>query len=433
MMSRWCIRSSALAAALAIAGVARAQSTPEPAAAVTAAPAPVAAPAEPAAPVEAAAPAAPVVAQPVLLQVAPPAPAPAAGPSLRVQTKPLLVPREPAPVEEEVGLLLRPKARVMTGFEVERPHPSAAQGVDDTTDYGMFLDQARVGIEAEIDKLEIDVSADLADAMRPATNASSFNRPPYIRNAYLNLRLDKAFRVRAGRFKRPFSALERTSSGDLPFRGRGLINDLIVEEAQWGDRALGVMLWGRLPGKLRWHVAGMSPTWAPDGDLEANGIDALARLEWEASDGIELGLSGGHKLEVRAGEEINTNAVNADLRVQSGQLSLLLDAMLGQLGQLASPLADAPLAYGVVLYGAYAIPVQPSLALEPVLVFEYADADAEFSGTESVRVVAGLNLVLDEHFRVMPQVEIVRSLEEASALSPWSNAETYYVLLRAQL
>jgi hypothetical protein len=430
-------------ALLGLAGSAHAQSVPSaepPATSVApdATPAPANAP-----PIETAVPgtaapaerAAPDLAPSVQYQAAPaePSAAPAAaGPSLSTQPSPALLPA-PEPAAEEPAIVLRPKARVMTGFEVEREHPSAAQGVDDATDYGMFLDQARVGLEVEIDKLELDVSADFADAIRPATNAAAYDRPPYIRNAHLSLRLHKAFRVRAGRFKRPFSGLELTSSGDLPIRGRGLANGLIVEDAQWGDRALGLMLYGRLPGKLRWHVAGMSPAWTYDGDLEPQGIDALARLEWEASDGIELGLSGGHKLEVRAGEQYDTNAINVDARMQLGKLELMIDAMLAQLGHLASPTTDAPTAYGLVVYGAYRVPVKGDLALEPVLSFEYADADSEFSGTEAVRVVAGLNLLLTDHLRVMPQVELTRSLEEASAVSPWSNAETYYLMFVAQL
>src|SRR5688500_12609668 len=175
---------------------------------------------------------------------------------------------EPAtPPAEPEGPKFVWQGRVMTGFELDKSRPSDEQNGERVTDYGFFLDQARLSLEAEWDDLSIDVSGDLADAIRPKTSSAAFNKPPYLRNAYLNYRVHKAFRIRAGRFKRPMSALELTSSGDLPFRGRGLTNELILEDGQWGDRALGLMLYGRLPGKLRWHVSATNPSWAPDGDL----------------------------------------------------------------------------------------------------------------------------------------------------------------------
>ncbi len=384
--------------------------------------------------------------RPVYEQPAPPPPAsePPPPPAAKIVHVPIAVLQmkaeraadaERAEPELQAPIVWRPEARVMTGFELQRERPSADQGGDATTDYGLFLDQARVGLEAEIDLLSVDVSADLADAIRPRTSASAFNKPPYLRNAYLNLKLHKAFRVRAGRFKRPFSRLELTSSGDLPFRGRGLSNGLIVEDAQWGDRALGLMLWGRLPGKLRWHAAISNPSWAPDNDLEANGLDVLGRLEWEAIDELELGISGGHKLEVRSGSEQHGNAVNADVRVKAGAFSLVLDAMLAQLVSLSAATAGAPasVALGLAAYATYDVKLTTPLRLQPVLFGEFADADADFSRTEAVRVIVGANLLVGDHVRVMPQVELVRPLGTASTLSPWSSGETYTLMLTAQL
>ena len=122
------------------------------------------------------------------------------------------------------------EGRVITGFEVERERPSEEQGGTPVTDYGFFLDQARLSLEGEWKDLQLDISVEIGDAIRPKTSSAALRQPPYLRNAYLNYRVHKAFRIRAGRFKRPFSGLELTSTRDLPFRGRGLGNELIVEE-----------------------------------------------------------------------------------------------------------------------------------------------------------------------------------------------------------
>lgn len=341
---------------------------------------------------------------------------------------------EPAtPPPEAEGPKLVWQGRVMTGFELSRERPSEEQNGERITDYGFFLDQARLSLEGEWDDLSIDISGDLGDAIRPKTSSSAFNKPPYLRNAYLNYRVNKAFRIRAGRFKRPMSALELTSSGDLPFRGRGLTNDLIIDDGQWGDRALGLMLYGRLPGKLRWHASATNPSWTPDGDLESNGVDAIARLEWEPADSVELGVSFGHKLEVRAGHDYNGNAATLDAALDLAGLRVALDAVIAELTTFESQEVDAPIAYGLVGYATYQIPLAGEFALEPVLLGEYADADSEFSRTEAVRMVVGCNLRLADRLRVMPQVELVRPLGTAAAVNPWLASETYYLMFVAQL
>jgi hypothetical protein len=341
---------------------------------------------------------------------------------------------EPAtPPPEPEGPKLVWEARVMTGFELERERPSEEQKGEPDTDYGFFVDQARLSLDAEWNDLSLDISGDLGDAIRPKTSSAAFNRPPYLRNAHLTYRVHKAFRIRAGRFKRPMSALELTSSGDLPFRGRGLANELIIEDGQWGDRALGLMLFGRLPGKLRWHLSATNPSWAPDGDIESNGIDAIARLEWRPADIVELGVSFGHKLEVRAETEHNGNAASLDAALTVAGLHVALDFVLAQLTTQATAEVDAPLAYGLVGYATYQIPLGGDFALEPVLLGEYADADSEFSKTEAVRAIIGCNLRLADHLRVMPQVEITRPVGTAAAINPWSSGETYYLMMTAQL
>lgn len=344
----------------------------------------------------------------------------------------LTVEPEPPAVDPDAPVLVW-EARVMTGFQLEDERPSVEQGGGATTDYDFFLSQARLGLEGEWDDLSLDLSVNFADAIRPRTSSAALRRPPYLRNAYLEYRVHRAFRVRAGRFKRPFSALERTSSGNLPFRGRGLGNGLILEDGQWGDRALGLMFRGRLPGKVRWYLSATNPHWAPDGDLETNGVDVIARLEWKPARVLELGLSAGHKLEVRPNRDISGNALGFDATLEAGGLRVVLDAMLAQLTQEATGGADPPLAYAAVLYATYQIPLGGDFALEPVLLGEYAEADAEFSRTEAIRAVVGVNLRVADRLRVMPQVELRRPIGTAADINPWSERERYYVMFIAKL
>ena len=321
----------------------------------------------------------------------------------------------------------------MPGYELERTHPSPIQGGDDTERYGVFLDQARLEVELERGMIEAELSADLADAVRPAFSAAALDKPPYLRDAYLGARFTKALRLRAGHFKRPFSRLELTSSGVLPVRGRGLTNSLIVEDAQFGDRALGLMLWGKLPGKVTYHGALSNPDWTADGSLETPGAVANARVEWEPVPALSIGADYGYKLRVNDGDaqDDHTHAAGLDARVQACSLEVVLDARVAQTAP--TPRSDSPLAYGLAAYGRYDIPVGRGVALQPVLFGEYLDADTKFLRDEGVRGVVGLNVIIIDGLRVMPQVEVVRSLREASVTSPVENSERYYVMLSAQL
>ncbi len=330
------------------------------------------------------------------------------------------------PIAEET--VVRWNARVMPGYELEREHPSDRQPGEDTDRYGVFLDQARLQLELERGMLDAELSADLADALRPELIPSS---PPYLRDAWLGARFTKALRLRAGHFKRPFSKLELTSSGVLPIRGRGLTNSLIVEDAGFGDRALGLMLWGKLPGDFSYRAELSNPDWTDDASTETRGAAANARIEWEPVPELSLGADYAYRLRVVDGEKLGSHAGGIDARLQTGALVVLFDARVGQLRETAS--SASPLGYGLVAYGSYDVALDSELALQPVLLAEYVDADTDFARDEAIRGVVGLNLILADGLRIMPQAELVRSVRAADGQSPWTNSERYYVLLSAQL
>ena len=88
-----------------------------------------------------------------------------------------------------------------------------------------------------------------------------------------------------------------------------------------------------------------------------------------------------------------------------------------------------PDGFGALALFDYQIPLSANWALDPTLFVEVADANANISQTESMRLVLGLNVLGYHGFRVMPQVDLVRSLGDTSSLNPWLEGETYNLVL----
>jgi hypothetical protein len=72
----------------------------------------------------------------------------------------------------------------------------------------------------------------------------------------------------------------------------------------------------------------------------------------------------------------------------------------------------------------YELELAPDFRLQPVFFAEYADANTDVLENESLRLVFGLNALVYSGFRVMPQVDVVRSLGDTSAQNPWLESET---------
>jgi hypothetical protein len=324
------------------------------------------------------------------------------------------------------------RARIMTGWEYRAERPAEAQGGDSDSEQQLFLQQARIGLKAELIKRVIaNISAELSDGLRPVETSADYEEVPYLRNAYINVRVKKAFQIRAGRFKRPFSRLENTSTGSLPFRGRGLSNELVIEDAQWGDRAIGLMFWGKIPKlNLTWSGSISNPDWGVDNDMETAGIDTIGRLSYEPIKWLSVGVNYGHKLlEFEANGSVNVNAFGGDFRLRFGGFRLTAEAFAAQLPEEV----DHPFAFGVVGYTSYDFELLEDLVLQPTLFGEYADANADNSQTEAIRTIIGINLLLYEDLRILPQVEIIRPLGEVSSYNPWVAEENFYILLSLQI
>ncbi len=316
-------------------------------------------------------------------------------------------------------------ARLMTGVELEREHPEGPQMATDETQAEFFLEQLVFEVEVELSK-RIDL--ELGYNLRNQT----------IRDAYLNYRFDDALQVRAGRFKRPFSRLELRSRGKLPFRDRGLFNDIVLSDGGFAGRTLGAMVWGKLAAdRVRYYLAAASPTEIGSG---IEGLDLVARVTYEPVPGVSIGANGMHKWSERFadGAEISVNGVGADTRIEIGrfEITLELDAVQNPIPPAVPELTDTertPWALGFFGYAEYMFKISKKWDIGPVVVFEWLDTDTEYGQDERVRAVGGLSWNYEKNMlRIMPQVEITRPTGSASTRGEVAS-ETFYLLLSAEI
>jgi hypothetical protein len=321
------------------------------------------------------------------------------------------------------------EARVISGFEVQHSRPSGAQTRPAEKELGFQVRQARLGLSAELERFRLELSLELADAL--ATDiGGGYDSPPFLRNATLEYRSSRALRLLVGRYKRPLSRIELTSAANLPVLRRGLLNGLVIEDNQWGDRAVGAMLSGRLqPAKLRWYLSLTNPNWSTS--LQSEGVDVLGRVQLAPIKGLSLGLDGGYKY-LRLGSQANWThnvAVGGDVAWKVGRAQLLLEGHLADL-----PFETGrPRGLGLLLLADYELELSDDWSLQPMLFAELADANAKVSETESVRFAAGLNLLARGGFRLLPQVALVRPLGQASQQNPWPDNETYSLVFSLAL
>ena len=321
------------------------------------------------------------------------------------------------------------QARVISGFEVQRSRPSGDQTRPAEKDVGFQVRQARIELDAERKRFRLNLSLDLADALS-SDISGGYDSPPFLRNATLEYRYSKALRLLVGRYKRPLSRIELTSAADLPVLRRGLLNGLVIKDNQWGDRAVGAMLSGRLePAKLRWYVSLTNPDWSTS--LQSQGVDVIARVQLTPIKALSLGLDGGYKY-LRLGSQAEWThdfAIGGDVGWKVAGVHLLLEGHFADL-----PFETGrPQAVGGLLLADYVFELSQHWSLQPTLFAELADANAKVSETESVRFAAGLNLLGSSGFRVLPQVALVRPLGHASQQNPWLDNETYSLVFSLAL
>jgi hypothetical protein len=319
-------------------------------------------------------------------------------------------------------------ARVIAGWEYQKTDLSPAEQAANLrdTEFEWFLSQARFTVDSTWGKrASMQLDLDFSDDGDP------------LRDAWFNYRLKRELQLRVGRFKRPFSRLELKGAGKLPLRSRGLGNDHLVSDLGYGGRSYGMELWGKVRAlQLDWSVAVSNPP------PNYAGVDLHARLAHEIVPEVEVGAGVVHKIAENnltpVADFIAGNAAGVDLRINAGRLYVLLDALLAEnlgLQGLLEPDARAVRSNAASFggYVTYRIDLPADWELEPMLFGEWVDSNLEFSRSEAVRFVAGINgLWQSDVFRVMPQLELIRPLR-SNADSLWVARETFYVLFAGQI
>jgi phosphate-selective porin O/P len=321
--------------------------------------------------------------------------------------------------DDPVGLgRLSLGARLMMGFEYRARRPAGAQTSAGSSEYGFDVRQIRLSAKGDLaDQFRLNVSFDLSDALSPDPGAG-YDSPPYLRTATIEWRPAREYRLRVGRFKRPFSRLELESASTLPILRRGLFNGLALEDSQWGDRAIGVMASGRLDApKLRWYLSLTNPGWSST--LATEGLDVTGRVEWTVSKGLVLGANAAYKNIEIGSDRVQEVAYGGDVALKLGDAHFLLESNDAP----RTFVAGRPRALGALFMFNYEQRLSEAWGLEPVLFIEYADADTDVLQNESLRLAVGVNLLGYDGFRVMPQLELVRSIGDTSAENPWLESE----------
>jgi hypothetical protein len=173
-----------------------------------------------------------------------------------------------------------------------------------------------------------------------------------------------------------------------------------------------------------------------------DGADLHARIAYEPTPSLELGVAGVHKVQENnltpRADYIAGNGAGVDLRLSTSKFELLVDALIGEnLGALGllEPDARAVRNYAASFSGlaTYDVALADDWELQPVVFGEWVDSNLEYSRSEAVRVVVGLNgLWRKDRFRVLPQFELIEPLDPNSE-TIWPSRQTFYVMFSGQI
>ncbi len=349
----------------------------------------------------------------------------------------------PTPAGDEVEPAARAKpdleyevgARVMTGWRYRVRHPVSGPA---NTQQRFFLKQARFKFDARFRKrMRAQLDIEFADAL---DNSLDPHEVRHLRDAWLEYRTGSEFRLRIGSLKRPFTRIEGIGAGSLPLRGRGLGNGLIVESMNYGERSLGARIGGKIKALgLDWKLMASKPGYRVDG------VNINARVEYDVLDWLEVGVNYVHQRREDSSsadeEMIGGHGFGADLRLNPAGLYVVVDAYMADelrfgsqpVETIVSQLGTEFKAAAVSGFATYDFPLSKHYVLQPVAFVEWADRSLEYSGSEAMRYVFGINtLWREEYLRVMPQVELIRPGGDI-ARSLWHKSETFYLLISGQL
>ncbi len=261
-------------------------------------------------------------------------------------------------------------------------------GADLEHEFG--LRRARVAALYRADKLlEAEVDFDVSDS-------------PSLKDAFLELRAAKWFRVRGGQFRKPFGRIALMGPSSLELISRGHVDDLLVRGLGFGGRDRGVMISGKASA-LRYSLGAFNGTGTLD-EIDS-GKDAAARIEVEIADPVRVGASGSMKYRNPRGlTQLPQKAVGAagiDFALDLGVLDVVAEGVWAQERTLAVERDSV----GVVAFAVGHIAPLERVGLYPVIAGEMIHPDLDLD-TGTIWVVRGGPTVrVHETVRIMLQAE----------------------------
>jgi len=258
---------------------------------------------------------------------------------------------------------------------------------DERTDYqrNFSLSSARLGATAKLSLLEAEVTADFADSV-------------IVKDAYIRLSMPgEAVRFYGGRFKAPFLARRLQGSWSLPRIGRGLVDDVLIDDEGLSGRRLGLMAEGRL--RSFWNLRAQLGVF--EGGRDALGLktgreDLAARIAIRPVGKLTLGT--GVYLVSAFSAPHRSAAFGFDATWKLDALRVSAEATGGTL-RLGPYTSQSALA-------AWAIPLEAGRRwqLEPVLGAEALQLHTEQRAVGHA-MTAGMNLLYGDWFKAMLQGE----------------------------
>ncbi|MCA9697977.1 MAG: hypothetical protein KC431_10675, partial [Myxococcales bacterium] len=216
----------------------------------------------------------------------------------------------------------------------------------------------------------------------------------------------------------------------------------------WGDRKVGVQMWGKIDGEGR----GLHEfTWALSASSDVtsggpNGVDTHARVTYDPLAWMSIGANAAYKhvQDPLADENAcrddwrrdpgcrrDVFAAGGDLRFLVGKkLYASVEVNLAQNWRFAD---TSPWGVGALAYASYDIEVGKRTTLQPVAFAEYIDTNLTFKQSEAVRAVFGFNVLWTKHLRVMPQVQLVDPLPPITGFNPAVKRRVYGLWISVNL
>lgn len=287
-------------------------------------------------------------------------------------------------------------------FQYRAGTPNGDLPSDGAPQQQFLIDSARVGVDWEHGPIRAEIELELFD------QDSTGGIAPTARDVWIQYRVARAFRVRVGQFKKPFSMLRTQPRPDLPFVFRGMVVERLIDGLGYGGRDIGVAVSGRVGGAL--HVSYAAGVFNGSGanDLESDpnsAKDVAGRLEVGWKRLVNVGLELSHQSSDRRTHPTTGGTLyGADLALKIDDFRALAEGHIGR----DPGLPALPLTGGAIGALMYRIPLRENLALEPLVGREVYVPDTHRS-LRYFREFAGLNLYVSTRLRIMLDAEQTHS------------------------